>query len=52
MTPTLLIDLISEQRFFISNLSTFFGTPGTFPSSSHVDCAIQINFNSDAVDKG
>ena len=24
MTPTLLIDLFSEQRFFISNLCTFF----------------------------
>ena len=24
----------------------------TFPSSSRVDCAIQINFNLDAVDKG
>ena len=28
MTPTLLIDLISEQRFFISNMCTFFGTHG------------------------
>ena len=27
MTPTLLIDLISEQRYFISNLFTFSGTP-------------------------
>ena len=28
MTPTLLIDLFSEQRLFISNLCTFFGIPG------------------------
>ena len=28
MTPALLIDLFSEQRFLISNLCTFFGTPG------------------------
>ena len=28
MTQTLLIDLFSEQRFFISNLCTIFGTPG------------------------
>ena len=27
MTTTLLIDLFSEQSFFISNLCTFFGTP-------------------------
>ena len=27
MTPTLLIDLFSEQRFFISNLRTVVGTP-------------------------
>ena len=29
MTPPLLIDLISEQRFFISNLCTFWETRGT-----------------------
>ena len=29
MTPTLLIDLFSGQRFLISNVCTFFGTPGT-----------------------
>ena len=27
MTPTLLIDLISEQRFLILNLCTFLGRP-------------------------
>ena len=31
MTSTLLIDLISEQRVLISNLCTFFGTPGIVP---------------------
>ena len=29
MTPTLLTDLISEQRVLILNLCTFFGTPGS-----------------------
>ena len=29
MTPALLIDLFSEQRSSLSNLCTFFGTPGS-----------------------
>ena len=28
MTPTVLINMFSEERFLVSKLYTFFGTPG------------------------
>ena len=40
-----------EKGFTLINLQQIWMNFNTFPSSSGVDCAIQINFNLDSVDK-
>ena len=52
MTLTLLIDLFSEQRFFISNLCTFFGTPGICVCNQVVEGCISCKSTFSLADYG